>query len=256
MSTISDSLESRSSVTVDDAPRLSPELSVIIPTYNERENISPLVAALTTALDEIRWEAIFVDDNSPDGTGQCIHDIAVQDSRIRLVKRTGRRGLSSACIEGIQASSASYVAVIDADLQHDERILPRMLERLKSDNMDMVIATRRIPGGSMGEFSNIRVLLSRAGSWMSRCVSGHDVSDPMSGFFVVNRALFSEIAPRLSGTGFKILLDLLVSSPRHLRIAEVPYHFRNRQRGDSKLNLRVELQYLQFLTKKLFSQNL
>lgn len=227
------------------------ELAVVIPTYNERDNVAPLLALLEQALAGTEWEAIFVDDNSPDGTSEFIRGLAANNRRVRVLERIGRRGLSSACIEGMLATAAQYIAVMDADLQHDESILPRMLERMKAENLDIVVASRKIEGGSMGEFSRARVWLSTLGSRISRWVSHSDVSDPMSGFFLVQRSFFRQIAPRLTGTGFKILVDVLASAPPNVRIGEVAYHFRMRKHGESKLDLGVELEYLYLLIDKM-----
>jgi dolichol-phosphate mannosyltransferase len=191
-----------------------------------------------------------VDDHSPDGTADQVRTVAATNRRIRVLERIGRHGLSSACIEGMLATPARYIAVMDADMQHDESVLPRMLERIKSEHLDVVVASRNAPGGSMGEFSNRRVWLSAFGARISRWVCHCDVSDPMSGFFIVDRSFFERIAPRLTGTGFKLLVDLLASSPTPVRIGEVPYHFRMRQRGESKLDINVELEYLYLLVDK------
>jgi dolichol-phosphate mannosyltransferase len=227
------------------------ELALIIPTYNERENVPLLVAALEKALAGIQWEAIFVDDNSPDETAEQVRRIASVDRRVRILERVGRRGLSSACIEGMLSTPAPYVAVMDGDMQHDESILPKMLECIKSNQLDVVVGSRKITGGSMGEFSQRRVQLSNLGSRISRLVCHCETSDAMSGFFIVDRKYFQEVVRRLTGRGFKILVDLLASSRRPVRIADVPYHFRNRQRGESKLDTNVELEYLFLLVDKV-----
>jgi dolichol-phosphate mannosyltransferase len=233
-------------------PLTSPiELAVVVPTFNERENIPVLVPALQKTLVGIQWELIFVDDNSPDGTAECIRKLAATDRRIRVLERIGRRGLSSACIEGMLATPAPNIAVMDADLQHDERVLPKLLELMKSEQLDIVVASRNVGGGSSREgFSSWRLRLSAMGSRIGRLVYQTEVSDPMSGFFLVDRAFFRQVAQRLSGTGFKILVDLLASSPRPLRVREVPYHFRRRQFGESKLDVRVELEYLYLIVDK------
>ena len=230
------------------------ELAVVIPTRNERENIPLLLAGLSKTLAGIGWEAIFVDDNSPDGTAEYIRSLATTDRRIRVLERIGRRGLSSACIEGILATPAAYVAVIDADLQHDESILPKMLERMKAEHLDIVVGSRNIEGGGMGELSARRVWLSNLGMRLSKQVCHCDVSDAMSGFFIVDRAHFQRVVHRLTGRGFKILVDLLASSSGQVRLAEVPYHFRNRQRGQSKLDVNVELEYLYLLLDKVIGK--
>ena len=227
------------------------ELAVVIPTYNERENVPILLEALDRALAGMHWEAIFVDDDSPDGTAEYIRGLTSTSRRIRLIERIGRRGLSSACIEGMLTTSAPYIAVMDADLQHDESILPRMLERIRDEHLDLVVASRNIGTGSMGEFSRGRVWLSNMGNRVSRLVCHCDISDAMSGFFLVDRHFFDEIVHRLTGTGFKILVDMLASSQRPVRVAEVPYRFRTRERGESKLDVNVELEYLFLLIDKL-----
>jgi len=230
------------------------ELGVVIPTYNEVENIPLVLAAVEQALRGIEWEIVFVDDNSPDKTADFIRTLALTNRRVRVLERIGRRGLSSACIEGILATPAPYIAVMDADMQHDESILPKMLERMKSERLDVVVGSRKIDGGSMGEFARERVWLSDVGTRISKLVCQCDVSDAMSGFFLVDRAYFQQVVPRLTGAGFKILVDLLSSSPSSPRIGEVPYHFRNRQLGESKLDLNVELEYLYLLVDKVIGK--
>jgi dolichol-phosphate mannosyltransferase len=227
------------------------ELAVIIPTFNERANIDPLLARLRKTLQGIEWEAVFVDDNSPDGTAAYLREIARSDRRVRVLQRIGRRGLASACIEGMLATPAGYIAIMDADLQHDESILPRMYERATAGELDLVVGSRNVAGGSMGAFAKERVALSGAGARLSRMVSKCSLSDPMSGFFIVSRGFFEEVAGRLSGVGFKILVDLVASSQRPVRFAEVPYTFRDREHGESKLDINVGLEYLLLLLDKM-----
>jgi dolichol-phosphate mannosyltransferase len=230
------------------------ELAVVVPTYNEIESIPLVLTALEKALRGIEWEVLFVDDNSPDKTADLIRVLALRNRRIRVLERIGRRGLSSACIEGILATPAPYIAVMDADMQHDESILLKMLERMKSERLDVVVGSRKIVGGSMGEFARKRVWLSNLGTKISKLVCRCDVSDAMSGFFLVDRTYFQQVVPHLTGAGFKILVDLLSSSRSSPRIGEVPYHFRNRQRGESKLDLNVELEYLYLLVDKFIGK--
>jgi dolichol-phosphate mannosyltransferase len=230
-------------------PRI--ELAVVIPTYNERENIPVILAALARSLCDVDWEVIIVDDDSPDSTAEFVREMAAINPRIHVLERIGRRGLSSACIEGMLTTSAPYVAVIDADMQHDETILPKMLERIRDEHLDLVVASRNLGGGSMGEFSRGRVWLSNMGNRVSRLVCHCDISDAMSGYFVIDRHFFQEIVHRLTGSGFKILVDILASSRRPLQVAEVPYRFRNRERGESKLDVNVELEYLFLLIDKM-----
>jgi dolichol-phosphate mannosyltransferase len=226
------------------------ELALVIPTFKERDNIEPLLESLRLALEGIEYEVVFVDDDSPDGTAAAIRAISRTNPRVRVLERIGRRGLASACLEGMMATAAPYIAVMDADLQHDERILPAMLSRLKAAKLDLVVATRNSEGGGMGEFDGHRVRLSHFGRRLSRTVSHTDLSDPMSGFFVVDRNFLEEVIHSASGAGFKILLDLVASSPRPVRFAEVPYTFRKRIHGASKLDILVGIEYLQLLLDK------
>jgi len=227
------------------------ELSIIVPTFNERENVRPLLERLETVLGDTVFEVVFVDDDSPDGTAQAVREIGQTEHRVRVIHRVGRRGLCSAGLEGMLSSSAPYLAMMDADLQHDESILPRMLAKIRSGQYDMVIGSRNIEGGSMGEFARERVMLSQFGRRVSHLVSRHDLSDPMSGYFMLTRTFFDEVMRRTTGVGFKILLDLVASSPRPVRFAEVPYVFQVRQRGESKLDINVAVEYLYLIFDKL-----
>ena len=227
------------------------DLAIVLPTYNERENIPLVLDKLDDALEGLAWEAIFVDDDSPDGTAEIVIAHARLDARIRLIHRVGRRGLSSACIEGMLATSAPVVAVMDADLQHDETILPTMLRRLQQESLDLVIGTRNAEGGSMGEFGRARRFLSRSGQKISHSVCRSRVSDPMSGFFLLRRSFLQEVVREMQGQGFKILVDLLASSPRPVRLAEVGYTFRSRRFGESKLDVVVGLEYVFLILNNL-----
>ena len=199
----------------------------------------------------LTWELIFVDDDSPDDTAAVIAEYARRDRRIRLIHRVGRRGLSSACIEGMLATTANYVAVMDADMQHDETILPQMLATLREGSLDIVVGTRNAEGGSMGEFGRHRVLLSRMGQKVSNAVCRCDVTDPMSGFFLCRRSFFLEVVRHLNGGGFKILVDMLASADRPVRLAEVGYTFRARTHGESKLDVNTAVEYLFLVLDKL-----
>jgi len=232
-------------------PTRTIELAVVVPTFKERENVILLVQALEKVLHGIEWEVIFVDDNSPDGTAEQVRSIASLDRRVRIIERVGRRGLASACIEGMLSTPAPYIAVIDGDMQHDESVLSLMLDRIKANQLDIVVGSRKIPGGSMGEFTAGRVALSNLGSRISALVCHCEIADAMSGFFLLDRKYFQEVVRRLTGRGFKILVDLLASSDRPVRVAEVPYRFRNRQLGESKLDVNVELEYLFLVVDKV-----
>jgi dolichol-phosphate mannosyltransferase len=236
----------------------SPQLAVIVPTYNERDNVVSLFEMVSRALGEIPFEFIVVDDNSPDGTAAAVKELARRHANVLCIHRIGRRGLSSAVIEGISASAAPYFAVIDADHQHDERILPRMLDKaLAGDHV--VVGTRYGGDGAVGEgLSKARERGSRIATRLSRLVTGQALSDPMSGFFLMRREVFDEIAPSLTNEGFKILLDIIVSADRArtrrgkaLRIGEVPYTFRPRHAGESKMSSLVVVQFLGLVLSKL-----
>ncbi|HYN77293.1 MAG TPA: glycosyltransferase family 2 protein, partial [Lamprocystis sp. (in: g-proteobacteria)] len=195
-------------------------------------------------------EVIFVDDNSPDGTAALVRAVARQDPRVRIVQRIGRRGLSTACIEGMLASAAPYLAVMDGDLQHDERILPAMLHAVKMNGYDIAIGSRHVDGGSLGEWGEERRFVSQFAARLSRLVLKAGVQDPMSGFFLIKREVLEGAVGELSGIGFKILLDIFASSPRPLRFIEVPYAFRTRLAGESKLDSAVVWDYLMMLLDK------
>ncbi len=236
----------------DGAPTL--QLAVVVPTLNERGNVQPFLEALDTALAGLIYEVVFVDDDSADGTAAELRRRAVSNPRIRVIQRIRRRGLASACIEGMMATAAPAIAVMDADLQHDERILPVMFEKLTEGSFDIVVGTRNAAGGSMGGMAESRVLLSHWGRRFSESLLGCRLSDPMSGYFMVRREYLDQVVHRASGIGFKILLDLIASSRRPVAIAEVPYTFRQRREGASKLDLLVAIEYLQLLLDKKFGR--
>jgi dolichol-phosphate mannosyltransferase len=226
-------------------------LSVVIPTFNERGNVREIVARLHRALAGVAWEAIFVDDDSPDGTAEVVKDVATEDRRVRCLKRLGRRGLAGACIEGMLASSAAYVAVMDADQQHDESILPRMLAALAADEADLVVGSRYVAGGSANSFTPERAKLSRTATNLARRLLGVDLSDPMSGFFMLRRDRLDDIAGELSPIGFKILLDIVLTAKNRLRVTEIPYEFRERAHGRSKFDAAIALEFAGLALAKL-----
>ncbi len=226
------------------------DLAIVLPTFNESGNVGPIVDRLEKALHGVRYEVIFVDDDSPDGTADVVRLLAEQHDNVRVLQRIGRRGLASACIEGILGTAAPFVAVMDADMQHDETVLPEMLRRIRDENLDLVVGSRNIAGGSMGEFTQWRVKLSHLGRRLSLMGAEHELSDPMSGFFMVRLATFEQFAHRLSGIGFKILLDIVLSAGPGLRIGEVPYRFGQREHGESKLDIVVGLEYFELLVDK------
>lgn len=229
-----------------------PELTVVVPTFNEADNLSPLVGELTQALDGLDWEVLFVDDDSPDGTADRARALAQHNPRVRCLQRVGRRGLASACIEGMLASSAPCLAVMDGDLQHDPALLRPMLQTLRGGETDIVVGSRHIEGGGVGDFSAYRRWVSRVGDRLSRAVLKAQLTDPMSGFFMLTRpALMACLRNGVSAIGYKLLVDLFASAPRPLRAMELPYTFRSRVAGDSKLDSKVVLDHLTLLTQKL-----
>ena len=228
-----------------------PQLSVIVPTFNERDNVATLVTRLSAALAGIAWEVIFVDDNSPDGTSDIVRALARTDPRVRCIRRVGRRGLSGACIEGMLASSASCAAVIDGDLQHDETKLPDMLALLEVDAADLVIGSRYVEGGSADSFNQQRRGASMFATAVAQRVLRVKIADPMSGFFMIRRDRFERLAPRLSTQGFKILLDVVATAQGDLRVVEIPYTFGSRLHGESKLDSMVALDFLGLVLAKL-----
>jgi dolichol-phosphate mannosyltransferase len=231
------------------------EVAVVVPTFNERANVPRLVEKLDAALAGRGWEAIFVDDDSPDGTAEAARELARRDRRVRVIQRIGRRGLSSACIEGLCATAAPAVAVIDGDLQHDERLLPQMLDRLQADPaLDLVVGSRFVDGGGTGDWDRDRVAKSAFATRLSRRVLKADLSDPMSGFFMVRGDVARAIVPNLNAIGFKILLDIMTASPRPLAFAELPYVFRTRDVGESKLDHVVAMEFLIALYDRLFGR--
>lgn len=227
-----------------------PEISIVVPTFSEAENIAELHARIAAVLGAESWELIFVDDDSPDGTADIARSLSGRDNRVRCIQRIGRRGLSTAVVEGALSSSAPLVAVMDADLQHDEKILPAMLHELRSRDLDIVVGSRYVAGGGTGEWDESRKELSRLAGRLAKGLVPEDLRDPMSGFFIVKTEALRDAARRLSGYGYKILLDLFVSAGRPLRFAEVPYTFKPRAHGQSKLDSLVAWEYLMLLVDK------
>jgi dolichol-phosphate mannosyltransferase len=230
--------------------RGAPELTVVVPTLNECGNVQGLVERIAAALPGIDWELMFVDDDSPDGTAAIAKAMGRCDARIRCIRRVGRRGLAGACLEGMLASQAPYVAVIDGDLQHDEALLAPMLAALRAGGSDLVVGSRYKAGGSAAALGRSRLRNSRWATAISRALLGTELSDPMSGYFMARRQVVDELAPQLSTQGFKLLLDVVLSSRGRLRMSELPYRFRPRSHGTSKLDSRVLLEFVGLLLAK------
>lgn len=229
-------------------------LSIVVPTFNELHNIRELLCRLEAALGATGWEIVFVDDDSPDKTATEVRSIARADPRVHCLQRVGRRGLASACIDGMLATSAPTIAVMDADLQHDETVLLKMLAEIEQGSADLVIGTRYADGGSTGNWNASRKSLSQLATVMSRAILRQSVSDPMSGFFMLKREVLDSTVHNLSGLGFKILLDILATAKQPLQIAEVPYCFRNRFAGESKLDEMVIWEYGMLLADKVIGR--
>jgi dolichol-phosphate mannosyltransferase len=229
----------------------TPQLSVVVPTFNECDNVTTLFRRLETALAGIAWEVVFIDDNSPDATWDVVRGLARQDLRVRCIRRIGRRGLSGACIEGILACSAPYAAVIDADLQHDETQLAKMLGLLQGGAADLVVGSRYIEGGSADSFDRQRAGASQLATEVAKRVLRVKIKDPMSGFFMIRRDRFEQLAPQLSTQGFKILLDIVATARGELRVVEIPFTFGSRLHGESKLDSMVALDFLGLVLAKL-----
>jgi dolichol-phosphate mannosyltransferase len=236
--------------TVPPQAKRGPGVAVIVPTLNEAGNVSILVRRLRNILAGEAWEVIFVDDGSTDGTLVELQALSQADARVRYIHRIDRRGLSSAVVEGMLSTSAPILAVIDADLQHDETRLPAMLDILRRDGADIVVGSRYVDAGGIGSWSGSRVSMSRAATRLASSLFPVRIADPMSGFFAVTRPAFLDAAHSLSRQGYKILLDILLSSPRTLRVHEVPYTFADRQHGESKLDQVVILDYILMLLDK------
>lgn len=220
-------------------------LAIVLPTLDERDNLAPLIERIETALGADEWEAIVVDDDSGDGTADEARRLALADPRVRVIQRIGRRGLASAAIEGMCATAAPFVAVMDADHQHDPALLPAMLAAVEGGECEVAVASRFVPGGSAeGLATARREQGSRFANRIARRMAGVELSDPMSGYFLLPSATARRLAPRLSGIGFKILLDLLASAPAPLTVREFPLRFGERRSGTSKLDRAVAFDFL------------
>ena len=227
------------------------ELAVIVPTLNERDNIVPLIQAVKTALETRTFEIIIVDDNSPDGTADIVRQLGQKNMCIRCVQRFGRRGLSSAFLEGALSTAAPIVALIDGDMQHDEKLLPVMLEALQNRELDIVVGSRYLQPEGFGDWAESRIKASKLATDLSKRIGGIQLSDPMSGFFMIRTELIRQLMPKLSAIGFKILLDIFLSASPPLRYKELPYQFRSRHSGETKMDTKVLLKFGELIIEKL-----
>jgi dolichol-phosphate mannosyltransferase len=228
-----------------------PEIAIVVPTLNERDNVSLLAQQIAGVLGNTAYEILFVDDDSKDGTPDVVADLSRSDPRVRIIRRIGRRGLASAVIEGALASTAPFIVVMDADLQHDASILPAMLSELRSGKADVVVGSRYVEGGGVGEWSKGRERASRLATKAAHLLTRANLTDPMSGYFAITRPAFESAMRRTSNQGFKILLDLLSAAPKPLRVVEIPYTFGQRLHGDSKLDTLIILEFGAMLLSKM-----
>jgi len=219
------------------------KVSVVIPTYNEVDNLEELFSRIRRSLED--YEVIVVDDGSPDGTAEVASRLNGVYGEIRVLNRGRRLGLASAVLDGVRAASGEVVVVMDADLQHPPEIIPKLIEQIE-DGADLAVASRYMKGGGTSGWSATRRLTSRIATTMAHILipPTRDVSDPLSGFFAARRKLFDQ---SLKPTGYKILLELIAaSSPK---VAEVPYTFYPRRRGESKLDAKEFYNYVRLLLR-------
>jgi len=221
------------------------KLSIISPTYNESENVSPLIAALEQALRGIDYEIIISDDDSPDLTWACVEEIGRQNGRVRTLRRTSNRGLGPSVVDGFSLARGEAVACIDADLQHDPSILPRMLEELER-GADLVVGTRYMPGGGTTNWNAMRRFISWTATRVTKLLLGVRLRDPMSGYFMLRRNDFLRLRDDVNARGFKILLEIAAHMQPRV-VAEVPYTFGPRMFGQSKLSTKIVFAFVQQL---------
>ena len=228
--------------------------AVIIPTLNEAHNVTALVERLEKVLAHLDWEAVFVDDGSTDGTVEELRDLARHSPKVRFLRRVGRRGLSSACVDGLMSTAAEHLAVMDADLQHDENLLPAMFGALASGEANLVVASRYLEGGGTGTWDKNRVGLSKLATWAASKSMKVRCTDPMSGFFALRREIIDLVAEKVQSRGFKILFDILTQPELNLCIREFPYVFRERTMGQTKLSWAVMADFAWLLLTRLLSR--
>ncbi len=218
-------------------------LSLILPTYNEAENLPDLLTEIVGAMGGIPFEVVVVDDDSPDRTWEVAELLSEDRPYLRVLRRMGRRGLSSAVLAGFRIAQGDVLAAMDSDGQHDPALLPRLYAAVQS-GAALAIGSRYVPGGSVEGWARARHAASYIATGLAWLACPRRVRDPMSGFFALDRRTFAALDTRVHPRGFKILLEFLALLPSGARVAEVPLAFRLRRRGESKLNARVEAQYL------------
>jgi len=220
-----------------------PDISVIIPTYNESENLPILLERVSTALRDLDHEVVIVDDDSPDGTWRIAEDLTATYPTLRVIRRIDAKGLSSAVTTGMLQATGRVLAVMDADLQHDEGILPEMHHQVANEGHDVAVGSRETEGGSYGEWSTSRKLVSFGAKLLAKWALGPQVKDPMSGFFAISRNYFQKTVDKVNPSGFKILLEFLARGSNPSTV-EVGYTFRKRLHGETKLNASIAIEYL------------
>jgi len=223
------------------------DLSIIIPTRNERENLPVIIGKLQEVMEGRHYEIVIVDDDSEDGTWQVAEEFSKRCQNIRVIRRINRKGLSSAITEGFLLGKGKYVAVLDADLQHDHRLITAMLDEI--GDCDVVIGSRYMDQKSVPGWDSWRSRLSRAGTTVAQKLLKQEISDPMSGFFMIRRKIILEIAPQLFEQGYKILFDILIRRP-DLKVKELPYDFKARLYGTSKLTAAVIFDFADLLISR------
>ena len=220
-------------------------VSLIIPTYNERDNIVPLLDAVRSSMAERQLQILIVDDNSPDGTWEIAENYAALHPEVSVIRRIGERGLSAAVVEGFKQSNGELLAVMDADLSHDPALLPKLVDAVSS-GANVAVGSRRVPGGGAENWAWHRRKTSDAATWLARVWLGVRLSDPMSGYFVIRRAVFESVRARLHNRGYKILLEI-VCRAGETNLVELPYTFRDRRQGVSKVSLHVAMEFMRSL---------
>ncbi|MCS7385825.1 MAG: polyprenol monophosphomannose synthase [archaeon GB-1867-005] len=225
----------------------TPEISIIIPTYNERENLPQLIQRIETAMNNQDHEIIIVDDNSPDGTGQLAEQLAKQYGNIKVIHRFAKMGLATAILTGIKHAEGDIIAVMDADLQHPPELLPKLHQAMLKGN-DIAIASRYTKGGKIEGWSLKRKIISKGAIALAHLFlpQTRKIKDPMSGYFTLKKELLQGI--ELNPTGYKILLEI-VAKTKPKKIAEIPYTFKPRTKGKSKLSMKEIAHYIKHLTK-------
>ena len=234
-------------------------ISLILPTYKERESLPILIPKIEETLAGVSHEVIVVDDDSPDRTWEVARELARRHPNVQVIRRVGRRGLSSAVIEGFLAAKGDVFVVMDADGQHDISLILKLAAAVGGKNGlpseapsgakegGIAMGSRYMEGGTTGDWKGFRAFISKLGGSLAIWLCRVKVTDPMSGFFAISRGTFEEVLPRLNPKGFKILLDLLVHVPADTAVKELPFSFGERLRGESKFSTHVRLQYLEFL---------